>query len=300
MGRNSSLHKQKHKKGLWCPEEDEKLKSYIANHGSGRWKEVPKRAGLQRCGKSCRLRWINYLRPDLKRGTFSPLEQKIIIDLQAILGNKWSQIAKQLPGRTDNEIKNYWNSYLKKRSMFFDKPHGNELSKESKDSTSHKKHVDFTLSKDKSLESSWGRKATDFPVAMKIESGFPDFITNQQTTPYLALRQDSSNNDSSIPLLKAMSENPQWPCERLMPYSQLNRCKTHESDIWLSSNDTTTAKLMVELDYNLMNSGEIELIERDPSCSYSIMEYSKDEAVNACSSLEDDPVWLGLLQAQSP
>ncbi|KAL1060393.1 hypothetical protein V6Z11_1Z101500 [Gossypium hirsutum] len=66
-------------------------------------------------GKSCRLRWINYLRPDLKRGTFSQEEENLIIELHAVLGNRWSQIAAQLPGRTDNEIKNLWNSCLKKK-----------------------------------------------------------------------------------------------------------------------------------------------------------------------------------------
>nr|CCO03002.1 MYB18 transcription factor [Saccharum robustum] len=71
-------------------------------------------AGLQRCGKSCRLRWINYLRPDLKRGAFSQDEEDLIIELHAVLGN-WSQIAAQLPGRTDNEIKNLWNSCIKKK-----------------------------------------------------------------------------------------------------------------------------------------------------------------------------------------
>jgi hypothetical protein len=72
-------------------------------------------AGLKRCGKSCRLRWTNYLRPDIKRGRFSFEEDRIIIQLHAILGNRWSAIASHLPRRTDNEIKNYWNTHLKKR-----------------------------------------------------------------------------------------------------------------------------------------------------------------------------------------
>ncbi|CAN6289322.1 unnamed protein product [Urochloa humidicola] len=115
MAKQSCCHKKKLRRGLWSPEEDEKLMNHIAKYGHGCWSSVPKLAGLERCGKSCRLRWINYLRPDLKRGTFSQEEEDLIIHLHSLLGNKWSQIAAQLPGRTDNEVKNFWNSYIKKR-----------------------------------------------------------------------------------------------------------------------------------------------------------------------------------------
>ncbi|XVE60013.1 hypothetical protein DITRI_Ditri05aG0092500 [Diplodiscus trichospermus] len=103
------------RKGLWSPEEDDKLINYMLTNGQGCWSDVGRNAGLQRCGKSCRLRWINYLRPDLKRGAFSPQEEELIVHLHSILGNRWSQIAARLPGRTDNEIKNFWNSTIKKR-----------------------------------------------------------------------------------------------------------------------------------------------------------------------------------------
>ncbi|KAL6878296.1 hypothetical protein ACP4OV_012466 [Aristida adscensionis] len=115
MAKQSCCHKKKLRRGLWSPEEDEKLMNHIAKYGHGCWSSVPKLAGLERCGKSCRLRWINYLRPDLKRGTFSQEEEDLIVHLHSMLGNKWSQIAAQLPGRTDNEVKNFWNSYIKKR-----------------------------------------------------------------------------------------------------------------------------------------------------------------------------------------
>ncbi|CAL9780968.1 unnamed protein product [Musa acuminata subsp. burmannicoides] len=117
MGRAPCCDKSGLKKGPWTPEEDKILVDYIQSHGHGSWRSLPKLAGLLRCGKSCRLRWTNYLRPDIKRGPFTPEEQKSIIQLHAIVGNKWSTIAAQLPGRTDNEIKNFWNTHLKKRLL---------------------------------------------------------------------------------------------------------------------------------------------------------------------------------------
>ncbi|KAF8049183.1 hypothetical protein N665_2279s0005 [Sinapis alba] len=115
MGRSPCCDENGLKKGPWTPEEDQKLINHIRKHGHGSWRALPKQAGLNRCGKSCRLRWTNYLRPDIKRGNFTAEEEQTIINLHSLLGNKWSSIAGHLPGRTDNEIKNYWNTHIRKK-----------------------------------------------------------------------------------------------------------------------------------------------------------------------------------------
>ncbi|KAG6525676.1 hypothetical protein ZIOFF_015642 [Zingiber officinale] len=89
--------------------------AYVEKHDHGSWRALPAKAGLQRCGKSCKLRWTNYLRSDINRGEFSSQEEQTIVQPHALLGNRWSAIATHLPKRTDNEIKNYWNTHLKKR-----------------------------------------------------------------------------------------------------------------------------------------------------------------------------------------
>lgn len=115
MGRPPCCDKIGVKKGPWTPEEDIILVSYIQEHGPGNWRAVPSNTGLLRCSKSCRLRWTNYLRPGIKRGNFTQHEEKMIIHLQALLGNRWAAIASYLPQRTDNDIKNYWNTHLRKK-----------------------------------------------------------------------------------------------------------------------------------------------------------------------------------------
>ncbi|CAN1175595.1 Transcription repressor MYB6 [Linum perenne] len=117
MGRSPCCEKAHTNKGAWTKEEDQRLIDYIRSHGEGCWRSLPKSAGLLRCGKSCRLRWINYLRPDLKRGNFTDAEDELIVKLHSLLGNKWSLIAGRLPGRTDNEIKNYWNTHIKRKLL---------------------------------------------------------------------------------------------------------------------------------------------------------------------------------------
>ncbi|GAB2267766.1 hypothetical protein Dimus_002746 [Dionaea muscipula] len=115
MGRSPCCAKEGLNRGAWTAIEDQILTDYINTHGDGDWRYLPKRAGLKRCGKSCRLRWLNYLRPDIKRGNITRDEEDLIIRLHKLLGNRWSLIAGRLPGRTDNEIKNHWNTNLSKK-----------------------------------------------------------------------------------------------------------------------------------------------------------------------------------------
>ncbi|XP_022949137.1 myb-related protein P-like [Cucurbita moschata] len=126
MGRRPCCEKVGLKKGRWTAEEDDRLKKYILANGEGSWRSLPKNAGLLRCGKSCRLRWINYLRCDLVRGNITTDEENLIIKLHSTLGNRWSLIASHLPGRTDNEIKNYWNSHLSRQIHTIRRRSGND------------------------------------------------------------------------------------------------------------------------------------------------------------------------------
>ncbi|GMY33318.1 transcription factor MYB63-like [Fagus crenata] len=128
-GRAPCCDKSQVKRGPWSPAEDLRLITFIQKHGHDNWRALPKQAGLLRCGKSCRLRWINYLRPDVKRGNFTQEEEETVRKLHEAWGNRWSKIASHLPGRTDNEIKNVWNTHLKKKLGFKDgNVHGDELS----------------------------------------------------------------------------------------------------------------------------------------------------------------------------
>ncbi|XP_038894836.1 transcription factor MYB59-like [Benincasa hispida] len=102
------------RKGPWTEQEDFQLGCFVGLFGDRRWDFIAKVSGLKRTGKSCRLRWVNYLHPGLKRGKMTPHEERLVLELHSKWGNRWSRIARKLPGRTDNEIKNFWRTHMRK------------------------------------------------------------------------------------------------------------------------------------------------------------------------------------------
>ncbi|KAK3018460.1 hypothetical protein RJ639_004277, partial [Escallonia herrerae] len=132
MGRAPCCDKAKVKRGPWSPEEDNTLKTYLAKYGTGgNWIALPHKAGLKRCGKSCRLRWLNYLRPDIKHGGFTEEEDNTILTLYSNIGSRLVVHStssffiiligpSHLKGRTDNDVKNYWNTKLKKKMQLME------------------------------------------------------------------------------------------------------------------------------------------------------------------------------------
>ncbi|XP_039051537.1 transcription repressor MYB6-like [Hibiscus syriacus] len=170
MGRSPCCEKAHTNKGAWTKDEDQRLTDYIRIHGEGCWRSLPKAAGLLRCGKSCRLRWMNYLRPDLKRGNFTEQEDDLIVQLHSLLGNKWSLIAARLPGRTDNEIKNYWNTHIKRKllSRGID-PQTHRPLNQATTNTNTPTELDFRNTKF-TANPSLGFKINEFQIKAKAES----------------------------------------------------------------------------------------------------------------------------------
>nr|CAI46244.1 Myb-like protein [Humulus lupulus] len=190
MGRAPCCDKTKVKRGPWSPEEDAALKHYMHNNGTGgNWIALPHKAGLNRCGKSCRLRWLNYLRPDIKHGGFTEEEDNVVWTLYSNIGSRWSVIASQLPGRTDNDVKNHWNTKLKKKLLA-----RSTNCNETTNTTDHLNLARFSPLIPKTENSDQGNSAYCY--------------TNSDTLPYLMNGNCVQNFDLKKPSKPSYSSNP--------------------------------------------------------------------------------------------
>ncbi|ESW21307.1 hypothetical protein PHAVU_005G060000 [Phaseolus vulgaris] len=244
-GRAPCCDKTQVKRGPWNPAEDLKLIAFIQKYGHENWRALPKQAGLLRCGKSCRLRWINYLRPDVKRGNFTPEEEETIIRLHKTMGNKWSKIASRLPGRTDNEIKNVWNTHLKKRLV----------PKKSSGSSTDESKPESTITSTSS-SSSQSFFSNERPSSPKTTTPYNEcYDQADQLSMGEKIEQDSEKQVSSE--LIAMTEDPKessasLSCETNIINSSLNAAQKPEQQL---ASPLSVSMYSVETD--VVNSGHI-------------------------------------------
>ncbi|XP_059666691.1 transcription factor MYB58-like [Cornus florida] len=262
-GRAPCCDKSKVKKGPWSPAEDLRLITYIQKHGHGNWRALPKQAGLLRCGKSCRLRWINYLRPGVKRGNFSPEEEEIIIKLHESLGNKWSKIASHLPGRTDNEIKNVWNTSLKKRLVMKRNvnPYGDDQTKELSMTNS--------LSSPNSPSSSF--VSNDNPNTGLDTHGVREnmamTVSEQKQEPLKMLQKQASSSSSSVSSYASDFSNTSTQVDVTMTKEEMGPFEVQDNGTYdVGSDELVEIPLECDIDFwNMLDSlGTLQPNEAQP------------------------------------
>ncbi|XP_031282725.1 transcription repressor MYB6-like [Pistacia vera] len=226
MGRAPCCSKEGLNKGAWTAIEDQILCDYIKTHGEGKWRRIPKEAGLKRCGKSCRLRWLNYLRPDIKRGNISQEEEDLIIRLHKLLGNRWSLIAGRLPGRTDNEIKNYWNTTLWKK-VRGEKPQQSEEDKKNAKLKSSTKAPSLNTLQSSAPIRTKALRCSEALVTHQLYQG-KNIKTNNVKAEATAKKDIDNSEDGAVSQENSILQN----CAMEFNFEELLLSDISDSDFW--------------------------------------------------------------------
>ncbi|KAA8542425.1 hypothetical protein F0562_023439 [Nyssa sinensis] len=270
MGRPPCCDKIGVKKGPWTPEEDIILVSYIQEHGPGNWRAVPTNTGLLRCSKSCRLRWTNYLRPGIKRGNFTDDEEKMIIHLQALLGNRWAAIASYLPERTDNDIKNYWNTHLKKKLKKLqghdDHCHGFSVSQSmSKGQWERRLQTDIQTAKQALCEALSLDKSSNLPDIKPSDASFP------HTSPIQSSSYALSTENIARSLENWMKNSPKLSqtCSETTQNSINNQAATGSSPSEGTLSSTTPEGFDSLFSFNSYNSDVSQSVSVDETTNFT-------------------------------
>ncbi|KAK9156072.1 hypothetical protein Sjap_003552 [Stephania japonica] len=294
MVRNTSCEKTGLKRGAWTHEEDRKLSTYIKKYGHWNWRELPKYAGLSRCGKSCRLRWVNYLKPDIKRGGYTKEEEEIINNLHETLGNRWSAIAAKLPGRTDNEIKNYWHTHLKKRVKRNSNGSTSKADEKKSQLTQREKHKKSKITEPiTSLNSSTGVAATLTVLESSSVSNptlSPNkFQTNFSSTPKPEYCNGIQTGSSQLCSLSSSSSSSSTSVsEDIINYNASFWTEPFLVDDDFTSNHIGIHDLDARIGFTLDDEGSI--IEQVPMCAYEFYsENSMDFWFNQLNLAEELP-----------
>ncbi|XVF22807.1 hypothetical protein REPUB_Repub12eG0202700 [Reevesia pubescens] len=260
------------RKGPWKAEEDEVLINHVKKYGPRDWSSIRSKGLLQRTGKSCRLRWVNKLRPNLKNGCkFTTEEERVVIELQAQFGNKWAKIATYLPGRTDNDVKNFWSSRQKRLARILQNSGTPSHSKSIKIKNEVTGFLDVPALEAPKFSSSMEEESytkgqscsssyLENSETIKVEQ-FPDIVN-----PKLC------NIDSNIAQLELMSrgKNPYTEVQSQIFFPQIPQPQTYltlsleSQDLLAKFEDPYFSQVFAPMDVPELGSGHVELPFLEP------------------------------------